>query len=168
MSKMRVAMDLAKNSSEVVEFYNRELDWKDNGEDGWNADLRLCIAAVRAADTTLALGMSEPEIRGAGAQLHHEIRAAAYETIHTPEAIRARIIADLKTAREEQGLSQAELGRRLGYGTGGQGIVARWETDGRDPNTESLTKWAGALGYTLALVKQRGGYDLLPDGDRTE
>lgn len=168
MSKMRAAIDLAKNSTEVVDFYNRELNWKDTGLEGWNADLRLCVAAVRAADTTLALGMSEPEISSAGVQLHQEIQAAAYAALHTPEAIRARIIDDLKTAREAQGLSQAELGRRLGYATGGQGIVARWETDGRDPNTESLTKWAAALGYTLALVKQRGGYDLLPDGDRTE
>lgn len=60
----------------------------------------------------------------------------------------------LKDAREAAGLSQAEVGMRMGYADAqsAQGAIGRWESAARDPGSKLLERWADALGMKLELV----------------
>jgi transcriptional regulator with XRE-family HTH domain len=59
------------------------------------------------------------------------------------------IIAELREARLEQGMSQGKLADRIGYSR--HGGVARWERGEASPRLSSLIDWSQALGFQLKL-----------------
>lgn len=59
------------------------------------------------------------------------------------------LIAALKAARIEQGLTQIEVARRMGRST--SQVICHWENAARSPSLISLNEWAYALGCELAL-----------------
>lgn len=63
-------------------------------------------------------------------------------------------VSALKDAREAAGLTQAEVGLRMGYADdrAAQGAIGRWESGARDPGSKLLEKWAAALDATLEVV----------------
>lgn len=58
------------------------------------------------------------------------------------------LVAALTQAREEQHLSQRELGRILGRA---QSQISRWESGASHPRWSDLVMWADVLGYEIAL-----------------
>lgn len=59
------------------------------------------------------------------------------------------IIAELREARLEQGMSQGKLADRIGYSK--HGGIARWERGEASPRLSSLIDWSQALGFQLKL-----------------
>lgn len=55
----------------------------------------------------------------------------------------------IKTCRKAAGLTQAELGEKLGVG---QYIIAKWETGVNNPAPDDLTKIAKILGVSVAAL----------------
>lgn len=55
----------------------------------------------------------------------------------------------LRAAREQQGLTQAQLGERLEVS---RATINRWETGERSPDLATLERIAKALGFTLRLT----------------
>lgn len=66
----------------------------------------------------------------------------------------------VKIRREELGLEQLELGRRVGVG---QQTVSRWETGQAVPKPDRLPVLANVLGLDSAYVHRMAGY--LPPGE---
>ena len=64
--------------------------------------------------------------------------------------IRARLIK----AREEQGLSHEEVGRRMGVGGS---RVKEYESGKYDPSLAALETWMDAVGREMGLVKKKDG-----------
>jgi len=60
-----------------------------------------------------------------------------------------RLIQELRTERERQGLSQTELARRIGVH---DTQIVSWENGRFMPRTPTIVKWASALGRELRLV----------------
>lgn len=54
----------------------------------------------------------------------------------------------LRRAREAQGVTQAEVGRRLGVAAG---TVAAWESGAVEPSVGTLRRWAEAVGMRLVV-----------------
>lgn len=69
----------------------------------------------------------------------------------------------VKVRREELGLEQAELGRRVGVG---QQTVSRWETGRSVPKPDRLPVLAEVLGLDAEYVHRMAGY--LPTGGSSE
>lgn len=62
---------------------------------------------------------------------------------------RLQLVRDLKAERERQGLSRAELGRRMGYSK-----LAAWEGGFQDPKLRTVLDWADALGLEIRLISK--------------
>lgn len=65
-------------------------------------------------------------------------------------------VARLKTARKDQGVTQKQLGARIGVG---KSLIRNWECGIHLPSVPSLMAWAEALGFDLQLVPTQ------PEGD---
>lgn len=65
----------------------------------------------------------------------------------------------LAAAREQAGLDQAELAKRLGVKTS---VIAGWEEDRKEPRANRLTMLAGILGISLSWLMTGVGDG--PDG----
>lgn len=63
------------------------------------------------------------------------------------------IVAQLQQIREEAGVSQTEIGRRLGMTT--YSNCSEYERGVMSPNLRAVRAWAEALGYDLVLRKKR-------------
>ena len=59
------------------------------------------------------------------------------------------IVAQLAAERVRQGLTQPKLAKRIRYSTDS---IKGWENGHKAPSFETMTLWAGALGYRIALV----------------
>lgn len=59
------------------------------------------------------------------------------------------IVAQLAAERVRQGLTQPKLAERIRYSTDS---IKGWETGHKAPSFDSMTLWAGALGYRIALI----------------
>ena len=55
----------------------------------------------------------------------------------------------IRSARQEAGLSQTELAKRVGSK---QSVVSRWETGVDEPRLSTLDRVLGACGFSIALV----------------
>lgn len=60
------------------------------------------------------------------------------------------LIRELTKIREEQGLTQYELGRRIGARSD---LICKWERLHVAPGMNSFFRWAEALGYEFDLFK---------------
>jgi transcriptional regulator with XRE-family HTH domain len=74
---------------------------------------------------------------------------------------RPRVVSDLNSEltellrdmRHQAGLTQAQLGKRLGWTTpSGFSSVGQYEQQLRTPKLELVGRWAAACGYTARLV----------------
>ena len=63
-----------------------------------------------------------------------------------------KLLAELRTIRLEQKLSQDAVACSLGYNA--TSAISNWESGNRAPSLGNLTKWADALGYELKLEKK--------------
>ena len=63
------------------------------------------------------------------------------------------LVAELVNAREEAGITQRQLGERLGVI---QNTVDGWENGRSTPKVAGLILWADALGYDLMLKPRKG------------
>lgn len=63
------------------------------------------------------------------------------------------IVAQLRAAREERGLSRDAVAARTGWTVY---TVLQWEHGRRSPRLEGVTDYAAALGYTIALTPTGG------------
>jgi len=61
------------------------------------------------------------------------------------------IAAALRDIRHEMGLSQQDVADRAGRW--GRSVICDYEHGRRQPRLDSLTDWAGALGYIVTLEK---------------
>ena len=60
------------------------------------------------------------------------------------------IVVTLRAERERRGLTQQQLGERLGRKT--YQSVWQWENGVTSPGLANLREWARALGYDLVLI----------------
>lgn len=63
------------------------------------------------------------------------------------------IVAALRQARADQGLSLRELSARSPRPHLNPGVVSLWERGGVEPTLTNLHRWATALGYDLTIHK---------------
>lgn len=69
------------------------------------------------------------------------------------------IVRVLAEERQRQGLSQAEMGQRLGrHGS----TVSAWERGVREPRLLELHRWADVLGFGAVAVVDREGNAVWP------
>ncbi len=61
------------------------------------------------------------------------------------------IAATLRAERRRRGLSQTDLGRRIGRAT--YQTIWQWESGANEPTLGNLRAWAAALGYELTVVE---------------
>lgn len=64
----------------------------------------------------------------------------------------SRILAELKTARQEKGLKQSALGEKLGLP---QSHISKIEQGGTDPRLSTVTEMARLLDHELVLVPRQ-------------
>lgn len=62
----------------------------------------------------------------------------------------ANITNMLRSAREQAGLTQADISRRVGCA---ERSIAGYELAERTPTLETLAIWAGALGYRVRIER---------------
>ena len=80
--------------------------------------------------------------------VHHQVSSSAY--LHYNECM---VSGDLiKEARLRAGLTQAELGARLGKS---QSVIARWERDDVSPSLETLREVVRACGLELTFFMSK-------------
>jgi len=60
------------------------------------------------------------------------------------------LIQELRKAREEEGVTQYEVARRMGARAD---HVYKWESFYITPGANSLFRWAEALGYEFDMIK---------------
>lgn len=60
-----------------------------------------------------------------------------------------RVAELIRSARQQVGLSQADLAERVGSK---QSVVSRWETGADEPRLSTLVRVLGACGLSLSLV----------------
>jgi len=61
------------------------------------------------------------------------------------------LVVALIKARYDAGLTQAQVGARIGQS---HSAIGNWECGARSPRVETLTAWASALGLRLALLRE--------------
>lgn len=66
------------------------------------------------------------------------------------EELRVALIAE----RHRQGLSQQELGERIGRNT--YNTIHQWERGVNEPNLTNFLQWAAGLGLSVALMPAGG------------
>lgn len=62
------------------------------------------------------------------------------------------LVDELRAAREAAGLSRAKIAAGMGLDATSTRSLQLWETGLNVPNTESLVRWADALGYDVTSV----------------
>jgi DNA-binding transcriptional regulator YiaG len=148
------------NYSFPADFATKHLDmsWTDeHGLTGEGRTLSAVTFSIRDGRVFGALKIAVEDAQGHVSEVNvgwddtHEILAAALAELLKAERL-DKLISPLKAAREEQGLSQREVGERMGYeGASAQQIIHRWETWAREPGASALAAWADALGRELVV-----------------
>ena len=82
------------------------------------------------------------------------------------EHLRASLCLEMMRLRKEKGLTQAEMGERMGIG---QPQVSKLENPDIESSLESITRYVHELGAELAVgVKTREGFVQVSDGSEYE
>lgn len=151
MSKMKTAIEMAKKDRAVIALFGREFDGASFDDEAASIQgRRVCVAAVRQVAVSEGLDLDEPRIDGAGGQVYDAMRQAAWAATHPTEEQMFALGAQLKAAREAQGLTVEQLGERMGHeATGSRPALERWEMGLASPSLRTLNKWAQALGLSL-------------------